>query len=243
MRGAHTNARRCCRAGLALSDHPGAQSVNLTFLAATDADLGDLHAAADHIQSATSAAEASGDLVRILYGHAHAARIHLMRKDIAAARTEVTTAFAAGESMQALTPWLMTMLAEVETAESHLDEAREHAEVAATLATVTDITWQRALALRAIGLIDAVAGDTKAAVTHLTDALSQARRTGGEGYTFHWPIAFILDSLVDVTTVGDPSASRRWAVAMLDHATAIGMNQFADRARARLTGTPPIEPV
>jgi hypothetical protein len=118
-----------------------------------------------------------------------------------------------------------------------LNDARDHANAAATLATVTNIAYQQALASRAIGLIDAAAGDTAAAVTHLTEALSQARRTTGEGYTFHWPIAFILDSLAEVTAVEDPSSSRRWALALLDHATAVGMDEFAATAEARLART------
>jgi hypothetical protein len=65
------------------------------------------------------------------------------------------------------------------------------------------IAYQKALALQAIGLIDAAAGNTSAAVTHLTEALYRARRTTGEGYTFQWPVAFVLDSLGDVTALED----------------------------------------
>ncbi len=239
MRADYTNARRCAQAGLALSDDPGARSVNVMFLAAIDADLGDLQEATDQAQSAMTVATSSGDPVRILYAAAHAARIHLMRGDMAASRAEVITGFAAGgDTMLALKPWLMAMLAEVELAEGHLDKARDDADAAATLASVTNIAYQQALASRAIGLIDAAEGDTTAAVTHLTEALSKARRTTGEGYSFHWPITFILDSLVEVTAVEDPSSSRRWAVALLDHATALGMDQFASRAQGRLDRTP-----
>ncbi len=205
------------------------------FLAAIDADLGDFHGATSHALSAMSAARASGDAVRILYASAHAGRMHLMRGDVGAARTEVTKALAASDDiMHTFRPWLMTMLAEIELAEGNLDAARRAADAAGALAAVTSIPYQQALALRATGLIDAAAGDTSAAVTHLTEALSRARRTTGEGYTFHWPIAFVLDSLAEVTALEDPSSSYQWTAALLEHAKATGMNQFVTRAQARL---------
>jgi len=241
MRADYTNARRCAEAGLALSDDPGARSVNLMFLAAIEADLGDLQEATEQARSATSAAASSGDPVRILYSAAHAARIALMSDDLAASRAELTTGLAAGgDTMLAIKPWLMTMLAEVELGEGHFDKAKDDADSAATIASVTNVAYQQALASRARGLIDAAEGDTTAAITQLTEALSQARRTTGEGYTFHWPVTFVLDSLVQVTAVEDPSSSRRWAVTLLEHATALGMEQFASRAQAQLDRTPQI---
>jgi hypothetical protein len=220
-----------------MSDDPGARSVNLMFLAAIDADVGDLDGAVGHVNAAGRAAETSGDPVRILYTAAHAARVHLLMGDTSAARTELGRAGAAGEgTMLALRPWLMSLLAEVELAERNLDAAWRAANEAATLAATTNIAYQRALACRAIGLAEAARGDAEAAVAHLTEALSHARRTTGEGYTFHWPVAFVLDSLAEVSAVHDPPAAQRWASALLDHATAIGMNHFIARARQRLAG-------
>lgn len=161
MRADYASARSCAETGLAMSDDPGARSVNLMFLAAIDADLGDFHGATSHALSAMSAARASGDAVRILYASAHAGRMHLMRGDVGAARTQVTKALAASDDiMHTFRPWLMTMLAEIELAEGNLDAARRAADAAGTLAAVTSIPYQQALALRATGLIDAAAGDT-----------------------------------------------------------------------------------
>jgi DNA-binding SARP family transcriptional activator len=237
MRAYYANARHSAQAGLSMSDDPGARSVNLMFLAAIDADVGDLDSAVGHVNAAGRAAETSGDPVRILYTAAHAARVHLLMGDTSAARTELGRAGAAGEgTMLALRPWLMSLLAEVELAERNLDAAWRAANEAATLAATTNIAYQRALACRAIGLAEAARGDAEAAVAHLTEALSHARRTTGEGYTFHWPVAFVLDSLAEVSAVHDPPAAQRWASALLDHATAIGMNHFIARARQRLAG-------
>ncbi|HNE36088.1 MAG TPA: hypothetical protein PKZ82_06255, partial [Microthrixaceae bacterium] len=50
--------------------------------------------------------------------------------------------------------------------------------------------------------------------------------TSGEGYTFHWPIAWVLESLARVSAPVDRASSQRWAQALLDHATAVGMHTF-----------------
>jgi hypothetical protein len=112
--------------------------------------------------------------------------------------------------MLALSPWSMSILAEVELAERNLDAARHAANEAATLAATTKIAYQQALAWRAIGLVESACGDFESASAHLSEALSHARRTTGEGYMFHWPVAFVLDSLAEVTAVHDPTASQRW---------------------------------
>lgn len=65
-------------------------------------------------------------------------------------------------------------------------------------------------------------------------ALSFARRTTGEGYAFHWPIAWILDSLAELAARVDPAASRRWAEALLVHADAVGMCTFIERGQRLL---------
>ncbi len=238
MRSDYASARRSALAGLALSDDPGARALNLTFLSATEADTGDVAAAVEHARSATAVAGASGDPVRVVYASAHRARIALLCRDVPAARSSLEMALTAGQDALALKPWLLAMLAETELAEGRLAEARSHAEEAESLAAVTTIAYQQALAARVIGLVAAAAGDAGQAVTRLTEALLLARRTNGDGYPFHWPVAFVLDSLVDVTAPDDPPASRRWAAALADHATATGMQQFAAKAREVLSAAP-----
>jgi DNA-binding SARP family transcriptional activator len=238
MRADYVTARRCAEAGLSLSDDPGARSVNLTFLAAIEADVGALDDAVWRASAAGAAAAESGDPVQIFYAAAHAARIHLMAGDASAARTEVGRARAAGgRTMLALSPWSMSIQAEVELAERNLDQAKRAAKEAATLAATTKVAYQQALACRAMGLAESACGDFPSALAHLTEALSHARRTTGEGYMFHWPVAFVLDSLAEVTAVHDPHASQRWASALLDHAGAIGMHRFVARARHHLAGS------
>jgi DNA-binding SARP family transcriptional activator len=243
MRADYANARRCAQAGLSMSGDPAARSVNLMFLAATDADLGDLDSALRYAQMAGSDAQASGDPVRTLYTAAHAARIHLMAGDTCSARSEVNKALAVREgTMLALKSWTMSILAEVELAEGNVAAARRHAEDAATFAAVTNIAYQQALACRAIGLAESACDNPTAAVAHLTQALSHARRTTGEGYTFHWPVAFVLDSLAQVTFLHNLPESRRWASALLDHAEPAGMGNFVNRARQTLAGNAPTAP-
>ena len=80
---------------------------------------------------------------------------------------------------------------------------------AAAMSATTDIAYQRALALRAFALVDVAQHDHDKAVERLTEALGLARRTTGEGYAFHWPVAWILDTLAATTLHTDEPPSRR----------------------------------
>ena len=137
-----------------------------------------------------------------------------------------------------LQPWPLALLAEIEVHAGNLDTALDLATRADALATTTDIAYQRALAQRAIALVELARGEDAVAVERLTSALGQARRTTGEGYTFHWPVAWLLESLAWATDTVDPSASRRWWSALLDHAGGIGMGEFVGRAEAALMLAP-----
>jgi hypothetical protein len=128
----------------------------------------------------------------------------------------------------------MAMLAEIEVAEGQIEAAIRHAKQALAMSATTGVSYQQALAERSIGLAEAARGDTDAAIGHLTAGLNLGRRTTGEGYTFHWPVAFILESLTVVSAEKDPTSSRRWASALLDHASTIQMGRFVTQARQHL---------
>jgi DNA-binding SARP family transcriptional activator len=236
MRADYDVAVKLATRGLALSDDPGARAANLMFLGAAVADQGSPEHAAEHSRAAVSAAEVSGDPVLIVYSSAHAARVALMCGDTTGARLPIERAMAGAAGMPALRPWPMAMLAEVEIVAGRLDAATRLASEAAALAATTNIAYQRALACRAAGLAEAARGNTDAAVELMTEALSHARRSTGEGYPLHWTVAFILESLSTITEATDPRASRRWAHALLEHATAGGMLAHAARARRRIDG-------
>jgi ATP/maltotriose-dependent transcriptional regulator MalT len=206
----------------------------LTFLAASEADIGDRDAAIVHARDAVAAATATGDPVRIVYAHAHLGRVLLMYRDTGSARRELESAATTASMMLTLLPWLTVMLAEVDLADGDVGTAAVRARQALALATATGVSYQEALAQRALGLAEAARGNTEQAVAELVNALESARRTTGEGYAFHWPIAFILESLMDVTSTADPDDARRWATTLVDHATAIGMHELAARGRAFL---------
>lgn len=229
MRADYSAARDQVRQGLALSDDPGARSVNLTPLAAIEADQGDLGKALTCIDNALVCAKASGDPVRLVYTVGHAARIHLMAGDVASAGAVIGGELSTTQSTcLALAPWLMAMMAEVELALGDSAKAVALATEAGAIASTTDIAYQRALSARALALVDAARGDSASAVTRLTAALAQARRTTGEGYTFHWPVAFILDSLARI------SGDDHWGTTLRDEAEANGMHAFGERASTRL---------
>jgi hypothetical protein len=124
----------------------------------------------------------------------------------------------------------MAMLAEIQVHAGDLHRAAVTATEADGLAIVTGISYQRALAQRALALGDAAAGDDAAALERLVLALAHARRTGGQGYAFHWPVAWVLESLASIAARSRPDEAKRWAAALKDHASATGMSTFAARA-------------
>jgi len=234
MRADYESATRHAHAGLARSDDPGARSANLMFLAAVGADTASFDEAIEHARAAFAAAEASTDPIRIVYAASHAGRVFLMHGDMPGARefAEEAVAVASG-TLLTLLPWPLTILAEIEIASRELDVATRRARQAAALAATTHIAYQRALACRAMGLAEAARGNTGSAVDYLTQALAYGQQTTGEGYTFHWPVAFVLDSLSTVTAESDPETSQRWAAALQDHVTSLGMHTFTTSAQRK----------
>lgn len=234
MRADYRAASSHAIAGAALDSEPGARALNLAFLAAVEADTGHGAEAVRHALDAVAAAEESADPVRIAYATAYAGHSLLLEGDPAEARPHVERAVAVLAPTLVLLPWPLAMLAEIEVRTGNPDRAAELAARAGALASTTDIAYQRALALRAEALVAAARGDVDTAVDRLTVAIRQARRTTGEGYTFHWPVAWILESLADVTSGTDPDASRHWTAALRDHAAAVGMDTFIQRSERLL---------
>ena len=95
------------------------------------------------------------------------------------------------------------------------------------------------MAQRVLALVSAHEGDDDAALDRLTVALSLARRTGGQGYAYHWPIAWVLESLATISARARPADTRRWALALHDHAASTGMTDFVNRANTLLGTTAP----
>lgn len=239
MRADYRAAAGHANIGATRSTDAGAQALNLAFLAAVEADTGQGAQAVRHAIEAVAVAEESADPIRIAYATAYAGHSLLLEDDIDGARPHVERSVAVLAPLLVLLPWPLAMLGEIETRAGNLDAAAELAARAGALAATTDIAYQRALALRVEALVAAARGDHEAALDGLTVALRQARRTTGEGYTFHWPVAWILESLAQVSAHTDPDASQRWANTLLHHATGIGMDTFVLRSERLLTSPCP----
>ncbi|MBV6510408.1 MAG: hypothetical protein JJLCMIEE_03548 [Acidimicrobiales bacterium] len=230
MRADYTAAAAHATVGTARCPDAGARALNLSFLAAVEADVGQGAEAVRHAVEAVALADESADPIRIAYATAYAGHALLLEGDLDGARGYAERSVAVLAPMLVLLPWPLAMLAEIEARAGNLDVAAAHAARAEAIATTTDVAYQRGLALRAAALVDAARGDHEAAVDKLTLALGQARRTTGEGYEFHWPIAWILESLAEVSAHTDPAAAQRWTETLLDHATTVEMHTFLERA-------------
>lgn len=230
MRGDYRVALSHAQSGAALSDEPGSLSLNLAFQCAVESDTGRYEEAIGHANVAVSQAELSGDPVRLAYAYAYAAHADIVAGRYESARPQAQRAIDACSSVLVLKPWPMAMLAELDVHAGDLATSAATATEADGLAIVTGISYQRALTQRALALGEAAAGDDTAALDRLVLALGYARRTSRQGYAFHWPVAWVLESLACISVRSQPLEARRWAIALKDHAAATGMSTFAVRA-------------
>lgn len=240
MRGDYRVAVGHAAAGATVSDDPGVLALNMTFMSAVEADTGRLDLAREQAFEAVSLAERSGDPVRLAYAYSYSAHADLLAGQHESARPHVERAIDACSSILVLKPWPMAMLAEIQVHAGDIGASVDTATKADGLAIATAMSYQRALAQRALALGEAAAGDDAAALSRLAQALGHARRTSGQGYAFHWPVAWVLESLASIAARSQPAEARRWAVALKDHAAATEMAEFAERADRLLflTGTP-----
>jgi tetratricopeptide (TPR) repeat protein len=232
MRAEYPAAAAHATIGAARCSDAGTRALNLAFLAAVEADTGKGAEAVGHALEAVAAAEESHDPVPIAYATAYAGHALLLQGDLDGARPHVERAVEVLAPIHVLLPWPLAILGEIEARAGRLEAAERHAARAGAVAATTDIAYQRALALRVEALVAEAQGETAFALDRLEAALGHARRTTGEGYSFHWPIAWILESLATISGRIDRGAARRWTDALLDHATATGMVTFVRRGEA-----------
>jgi DNA-binding SARP family transcriptional activator len=230
----------------ATSEHPLVAGEVWSFVGAAEADLGYLDDAIAHttrgvnllagVDDASAEGWVAVQPVLVGWAASHAARVLLMAGQVAEAETMVASALHVSTSpMQQ--PWPLAIQAEIAASHGSPDVADKLARRALALATTTGVAWQRAIAERAVALASASAGDHGGAVEQLLDALGSARRAEGEGFPFHWPIAFTLDSLAEISLGIDRAGSRQWASELCDLAVASGMKEYEARARRALERT------
>lgn len=236
MRADYAAAVAHCGLGDLRCPDPGTRALCVAFDAAVSADVGQGERAVELAAEAVELADASADPIRVVYAHAYAGHALLLQDQPEAARPHVERAIQAASAVLVLQPWPLAMLADIDVRAGRLDAAERSAEQARAMSSTTGIAYQQALALRASALLAAARGDRGRALDELVRALALARRTSGEGYTFHWPIAWVLESLARVSAPVDRASSQRWAQALLDHATAVGMHTFIRRGQELIAG-------
>lgn len=252
MRGDYRAALDHATTGLASSGDAGARALNLSFLCAVECSIGEDDSARGHAAEAVAEAERSADPVHLAYAYAYSAQLELRTGRDDAARALVQRAIDACAPVLVLKAWPMAMAAELEVRAGAIDRAVAMATQADGLATAVGVSYQRALAQRALALAEAAVGDHQAAIERLTAALGLARRTTGQGYAFHWPVAWVLESLASLCARVRPSDAERWAEALHGHqaatslvATPAGADErraagtVAGRSQVQLLAPPP----
>ena len=221
MRGDYRIAVDQATTGIELADDPDSRALNFAFLAAAESDTGQHEAARRHAAQAVECAELSTDPIRHAYAYAYAAYADLATHNDTSARDFARRAIDACASILVLKPWPMALLAELELRNGDLPAAVDLAREADGLAATTGMPYQRALAQRVLALAAARTGDYDPALERLETALVLARRTGEQGYPFHWPIGWMLASLADLSARYRPADASRWMLALREHSAAI----------------------
>jgi DNA-binding SARP family transcriptional activator len=171
-----------------------------------------------------------GDLRRAAYSLAVAARIHLLRDELARAETtlERCLALVAEEGWVSFRPWPEIMLGEVELLGGRLDAARERLDPAyETSCRISDPCWE-GLGARALGLLERARGDLDQAAERLAEARHKASRVSDR---YVWIYAHCLDAATEIATErGDPEA-RDMTAELFETAARSGMRELVVRAR------------
>ncbi len=233
MQANYSATREHCLTALAMSESPASRATALTFLGATSADLGETEGALAQLRQALDCAEVAGDPLRIYYAAAHLSRVLIHRQEWSLAVETLTIAETRSTDKPMLMAWPQVMRSEVLLAEGDTEGAGTAAGQARALAEVLDLDWARALALAACARIADARGDNTEARELLAYALAGSRDSGRHGYTYHWPVAVILDTTC-VVVANDPEESDRVARDLLAHASRAGMVEYTYRALRHL---------
>ena len=163
--------------------------------------------------------------------------------NLRAARAALAPANAALEEagFEQLEGWLSTFLAEVESAEGYVEEARRRAGRALAVAEATGFGYGKGLALRALGRLARGAGDRPAAAAHLRAALAVFA-----------DLAAAMEAArtrLDLAALGSEDGDAAGAAAELREAAAtfaeLGLERLLQRARRlalELRLDPPAQP-
>jgi len=208
-----------------------------TYLGTCRSDRCDFGAAEEALTTAIGRFEAVGNLGWVGYAEGMLARVFERSGDPERGRTvaESGTEHVRTAGWTAILPWPMLVWADCALVAGDRAEARDAFAEALTLGTeIGDPCWE-SLSLRGLGLLEAEAGDTSAAVELLADGLTRCTRFDD---VYAWARAVILADLVELERGRDPAHVE----AGLEVALAGPMPDLAERLRPWRPGavqTPP----
>ena len=199
-------------------------------------DVGDNAAAGDLLRSAVTRARSLGTGQPLGQALTMLGRFHLLRGEIEGAVHVLDDALAEAEArgMTAFMPWPESFRGEIDLALGDVDSAEARFEHAFALGCqVGDPCWE-SIALRGLGRVAAVRGDTARALELLTDAPKLCRRLPD---TYLWIEAYGLDALCLVAVDQRVGGAGRWIDELEAIAARRGIRELLLRAtlyRARL---------
>lgn len=203
---------------------------------AVHSDTGRHAAAAEALTSSADRAGRAGHPRVAAFALAFLGRLHLLRRQLAEARSALarSSELARRDGWLTFAPFPEAFQAEVELVDGDVDGAATAFEHAFALGCqIGDPCWE-SLAARGLGLVAAARGDVPAGLEWLDDAARRCRRLPD---SYLWIEAYALDARCAVAVSAGAGSASRWIDELDDIASRLGMWELAAHAslhRARL---------
>lgn len=192
-------------------------------------DRGRTAASIDLLTRSLEAAAPLGKPRLQAWAYSFLGRSHLLRAELADARSALEAALASVRAAGWMTflPFPQAMLATVDLAEGRMPEASDGFEAAFALGCqIGDPCWE-GLGARGIGLIKIANGNVADGMSWLADARARAIRITD---TYLWIYGYCLDTLCEQAIAHGLPDAERWVTELENVAARTGMNELLVRA-------------
>jgi DNA-binding SARP family transcriptional activator len=180
------------------------------------------------LASAADHADRAGDAQAAVFATSFLGRSHLLRGDLAAARTALEAAVrGARASWRAFSPLPESLLAETDLQRGDIDAADARLERAFVLGRQLDDPCLESVAMRGLGLIAVERGRPDQGLRLLAGAPQVSRRLPD---SYVWIEAYALDALCTVAIEREVDDAARWVSELETLASRCGMRELVVRA-------------
>jgi DNA-binding SARP family transcriptional activator len=229
LRARYDRADAWLRSALNEAPDAGLHAAALGVSGSVAHDRGQTGASIDSLTRSAAEAAPLGKPRLQAWAYAFLGRAHLMRDELAEARSALEHAIREVRTAGWMTflPYPQAMLGAVDFAEGRMAEASDAFEAAFALGCqIGDPCWE-GLGARGIGLIKIARGDVADGMEWLVDARARSIRIPD---TYLWIYAYCLEALCEQAIAHAVPDAERWVAELEATAARTGMNEFLVRA-------------